>query len=474
MGDLMLDRYLYGNADRLSPEAPVPVLHFHHEVNALGGAGRVAAGIAALGGKVQVVGLIGRDSAGGEIRRQLLECHADVTGLIELAERPTISKVRLVGMAQHRHPQQMIRLDYEDAAAVDLAVENRVIDQLRALLANAEGLCIEDYDKGVVSENVCRHAIAIARKLRIPVLVDPGAIDDFGKYTGASALKPNRPETARASGLPVDEPSQYQGAAEWLLETLQLDAAIITLDKDGVYVAARDGTRQWVQSRQRQVYDVTGAGDTFLATLSMARATGAEWSDAAALANVAGGLECEKFGSIPITPGEIIGELVMESHGHLGKIRSREQLLVELGQHRAAGKKIVFTNGCFDLVHIGHVQYFKFARAQGDLLVVGVNTDDGIRRLKGPKRPIICQEDRLGVLEGLESIDYVVLFDQDTPLDLIEAIRPEVLVKGQDYTKDKVVGAEVVESYGGVVTLAPLAEGRSTSGVIQRIVEAYS
>ena len=473
LGDLMLDRYIYGNADRLSPEAPVPVLHYHHEQTALGGAGRVAAGISSLGGKCRMVSLVGDDMAGREVTKHLTDCGTDAAGVTALGTRPTISKVRMIGMAQHRHPQPMMRLDYEDATPIDSAMEARVLDLIERSLADADALCIEDYDKGLVTEGLCREAIARARKRGLPVLVDPGPIADFSKYTGASSLKPNRPETARATKLPVDTPQQYQAAAEWLLEHLLLDAAAITLDKDGVYLASRDGRRQWIRSRERKVYDVTGAGDMFLAALSLAKAGGMDWEQAATLANLAGGLECEKFGSVPITPGEMIQELLLQSHGHLGKVRTREQVLAELAQHRASGKKIVFTNGCFDLIHIGHVQYFKFARAQGDLLVVGVNTDDSIRRLKGPKRPIICEEDRIGVLEGLESIDYLVLFGEDTPRELIQAIRPDVLVKGADYTKDKVVGHEFVESYGGRIALAPLFEGRSTSNLIQRILEAY-
>ena len=473
LGDLMLDRYLYGNADRLSPEAPVPVLRFHHEESALGGAGRVAAGITALGGICRMVAILGEDPAGQEMSRQLEACHTDISQLITMPSRPSISKVRLIGMAQHRHPQPMMRVDYEDASPIDAATEARVIDHIEQLLGDADALCIEDYNKGLVTETVCREAIARARKRGLPVLVDPGPISDFSKYTGASVLKPNRPETALASKLPMDKPEDYQVAAEWLLENLKLEAATITLDRHGVFLASRDGKRQWIQSRERKVYDVTGAGDTFLATLALARASGSNWIEAATLANVAGGLECEKFGSIPITPGEIIQELMHESHRSMGKVRTVEQLLPELAQHRARGQRIVFTNGCFDLVHTGHVQYFRFARSQGDLLVVGINTDASIRRLKGPKRPILCQEDRMGVLEGLESIDYLVLFEHDTPLELIQAIRPDVLVKGQDYTKDKVVGADVVEGYGGTVALAPLAEGRSTSNLIQRIVEAY-
>lgn len=473
LGDLMLDRYVYGNAERLSPEAPVPVLNFHHEESSLGGAGRVAAGICSLGGICRMVSLVGDDEAGRYICRELANCGSDTTGIISLNTRPTISKVRLIGLAQHRHPQIMMRVDYEDASPIAADLEERALDLLERSLTDADALCIEDYNKGLVTPRVCQAAIKMARANGLPVLVDPGPIADFSKYRGASALKPNRPETARASGLPVDEPDQYQPAAEWLLHHLHLEAATITLDRHGVYLASADGKRQWIQSRERKVYDVTGAGDMFLATLSLAKAAGADWAEALTLANVAGGLECEKFGSVPITPDEMTRELMLEAHGHLGKIRTKEQLLPELAQHRSAGRKIVFTNGCFDLVHTGHVQYFKFARSQGDLLVVGVNTDDSIRRLKGPRRPIICQEDRLGVLEGLESIDYLVLFDEDTPMSLIEAIRPDVLVKGQDYNRSTVVGADLVESYGGQIALAPLAQGRSTSNLIERILKAY-
>ena len=473
LGDLMQDRYLYGNADRLSPEAPVPVLHFSSEQCALGGAGRVAAGITALGGKCVMVGLVGDDAVGREMRQGLIDCGCDAGGVISVSGRPSICKVRLIGLAQHRHPQPMLRLDYEDASPIDAQTEARVIDLIDKHLEGADALCIEDYNKGLVTDTVCREAIRRARERGLPVLVDPGPIENFSKYTGASSLKPNRPETARATGLKVDEPKDYQAAAEWLLENLKLEAATITLDRHGVYLAARDGTRQWIRSRERNVYDVTGAGDTFLATLTMARASGASWSQATTLANVAGGIECEKFGSIPVEPREIVQALLLESHGTLGKVRTAEQLQLEVAEHRAAGKKIVFTNGCFDLLHIGHVKYFKFARSQGDLLVVGVNTDNSIRRLKGPKRPIIEEEDRVGVLEGLESIDYLVLFDDDTPTKLLEMLRPDVLVKGQDYSKDRVVGGSFVESYGGTIALAPLAEGRSSTNLIQRVLEAY-
>src|SRR5687768_12547843 len=239
-------------------------------------------------------------------------------------------------------------------------------------------------------------------------------------------------------------------------------------------MAHAGGERRLLRTRARSVADVTGAGDMFLAMLSAARAAGAGWTDATALANVASGLEVERFGAQPVRPEEIVAELMNEMRDSAGKRRAVAELLPELARHRAAGERGVFTNGCFDLIHLGHVTYFRFAKQQGDLLVVGVNTDESIRRLKGEKRPIIALADRLGVLEELESIDYLVTFDEDTPLPLIEAIKPDVLVKGADYRKEQVVGWDIVEAAGGRVALAPLVDGRSTSNVIERIVSAYA
>jgi len=473
VGDLMLDRYLYGNAERLSPEAPVPVLHFQKEEVRLGGAGGVAANLAALGAKVRVVGAVGADDAGRALRQKLAECGASTDLLIETPDRPTVCKVRLVGLAQHRHPQQMMRLDYEERSPLSSDRSNAVIDAVSTALQEAGMLCIEDYNKGLLTEEVCQKIIKLARDRGIPVIVDPSSISDYRRYQGASALKLNRPETQKATGLPVRCLADYAPAAEHLIECVGLEAVIITLDKSGSYLATRQGERRWLQTRPRQVYDVTGAGDMVLAMLAMARVAGASWVEAVSLANVAGGLEVERFGSVPVAPSEIIRELLSEAHQHLGKQRSMEQLLTELQYHRASGKRVVFTNGCFDLIHLGHVKYFQFARKQGDLLVVGVNTDASIRRLKGEKRPIIHEHDRLSVLEELESIDYLVQFDGDTPLELIGQIKPDVLVKGADYRKEQVVGWDLVESYGGQVALAPLVDGRSTSAVIARILEAY-
>jgi len=473
VGDLMLDRYLFGNAERLSPEAPVPVLHYQREELRLGGAGGVAAMLARLGADVRVVGVVGCDEAGKHVREHLAACGASADALLECTDRPTVSKVRLVGLAQHRHPQQMIRLDFEDQRPLPPDLAGRVVERVEAELGRAEVLCVEDYNKGLLTPDVCRRLIELARGRGIPVLIDPANLPDYARYAGATALKLNRIETERATGLPCTNPEEYDAAGTWLLDRLGLEAVVVTLDKSGAYLATRDGERRWLKTKARQVYDVTGAGDMVLAMLAVARSAGADWPEAVALANVAGGLEVERFGSVAISREEVIQELLTEVHEHLGKERTLEQLLPELQRHRATGKRIVFTNGCFDLMHLGHVKYFRFAKAQGDLLVVGVNTDGSIRRLKGDKRPVTPEADRVGVLEEMQSIDYLVRFDEDTPMRLIEQIRPDVLVKGADYRKEQVVGWELVESYGGRIALAPLVDGRSTSAVIEKILDAY-
>jgi D-beta-D-heptose 7-phosphate kinase / D-beta-D-heptose 1-phosphate adenosyltransferase len=473
VGDFMLDKYVYGNANRLSPEAPVPVLHYDHEEVRLGGAGHVAADLAVLGCSVKIIGCCGDDEAALSMRKLLTEQGVDVSDLIPTPGRGTTSKTRLVGLAQQRSPQQMIRLDYEVTTPVSKDIGGQLVQAFTRAVANADVVCLEDYNKGVLAPAVCQAIIQTAKSRGKEVLIDPASIADYTKYNGATCLKLNRTETEKATGLPARSAEQYARAAKKLLDTLLLEAVVITLDKDGAYLATRNGTERRVATRARQVADVTGAGDMVLAALAASRAAGADWVDAVALSNVAGGLEVERFGAVPVKPDEIVLELISESHEHIGKERKLDALLKELAVHRAAGRRIVFTNGCFDLIHLGHVKYFQYARAQGDLLVVGVNTDASIQKLKGPKRPVVNESDRVGVLEELESIDYLIRFGEDTPIDLIRAIKPDVLVKGADYKKEQVVGWEVVEAAGGKVALAPLIDGRSTSNVIQRILEAY-
>jgi D-beta-D-heptose 7-phosphate kinase / D-beta-D-heptose 1-phosphate adenosyltransferase len=472
IGDFMLDRYLFGRTDRISPEAPVPVLHFSREEQRLGGAGFVLAALATLGAQVAAVGVLGSDAAAAEIKRQLAGFDADCSGLIESGARPTVSKVRLLGASQDRTPQQMIRLDFEQPGPCDQATCDRVLEAATLAVQSADIVCLEDYNKGVLTPQITREIIRLAAAVGKPVLIDPARLSDYSKYTGATALKLNRPEAEQATGLPLRSADQYDAAATKLLKSLALQAVIITLNEQGAYLATADGQRRLLSTRPRQVADATGAGDQVLATLCLATAAGASWADAVALANVASGIEVERLGCVPITRDEIVHDLLIEHHEQAGKERTLDALVNELARHRGMGKRIVFTNGCFDLIHLGHVKYFQFAKAQGDLLVVGVNTDASIRRLKDSKRPVINESDRIGILEEFQSIDYLVRFDDEDPLNLIHQIRPDVLVKGADYAKAQVVGWELVESYGGRVALAPLIDGRSTSAMIDRIVDA--
>ncbi|HEY0008013.1 MAG TPA: D-glycero-beta-D-manno-heptose 1-phosphate adenylyltransferase [Tepidisphaeraceae bacterium] len=473
-GDFMIDRYIFGDANRVSPEAPIPVLRFTREEARLGGAGFVLAGLATLGAKVSVLGICGDDSAGINLCEKISAYHADVAGLVKTPGRPTVEKVRLLGSSEDRTAQQMIRLDIENTTPIDVGVEERLLAAADQALAGAHVLCLEDYNKGVLTDSLCRKLIELARAKNIPVFVDPARLNDYSKYRGATMIKLNRPETERATGLPAKTEHQWHAAADKLLSELDLEAVVLTLNDRGCFLATRDGTRELLASRPRQVADATGAGDMVLTTLAMARASGASWHEAVELANVVGGLEVEKLGCVPITREQIIQDLLAEQRHQSGKERTLAALLEELQVHRRAGRRIVFTNGCFDLVHLGHVKYFQYAKAQGDLLVVGVNTDASIRRLKGDKRPVVQEDDRIGVLEELESIDYLIKFDSDTPIDLIKSVAPDVLVKGADYRKEQVVGWDFVESRGGCVALAPLIDGRSTSNVIRRIINAYS
>ena len=416
--------------------------------------------------------MIGADSAGVELRSRLVAAGADVNGLVTAADRPTVSKTRLLGSSEDRSPQQMIRLDVEQTQAVTGEIADQIIACASAAIADADLLCLEDYDKGVLGPAVCSRLIELAHAKGIPIFVDPARLNDYSKYAGATVLKLNRPEAEHhghagetTRGL---RPDRWQAA-----QFVRLDAIVMTLNEKGAFLATGDGESQLLSSRPRQVADATGAGRHGPGDALHGPRCRRSWADAVALGNVAAGLEVERLGCVPITQQEIIHDLMMEHYEQDGKERTMASLLPELYRHRASGRKIVFTNGCFDLIHLGHVKYFQFAKSQGDILVVGVNTDDSIRRLKGPKRPVVNELDRVGVLEELESIDYLVRFDEDTPENLIQSIKPDVLVKGEDYSKSQIVGADFVESYGGCVALAPLINGRSTSSVIQRILEAY-
>jgi D-beta-D-heptose 7-phosphate kinase/D-beta-D-heptose 1-phosphate adenosyltransferase len=470
VGDAMLDRYVWGDAARISQEAPVILLHADRREERLGGASSVATMLRALGARVLLAGVVGDDADGERIRRLVIDQGIDDEALVIDPSRPSTVKERYIGRAQHRHPQQMIRVDYEVRAPLSPGLEDDLGQAVLRQLPRADVVLVSDYDKGVCTPGLLAAVVAAAKARGVKVVADPIRGGDYRKYHGCSAITPNRLEAGLAAGRVLGTVGEALAAAALLRERLDLEAAIVTLDRDGMALARADGRRAHYPTRPRQVYDITGAGDMVMAVLGMALAAGADYEPAIRLANVAGGLEVEKIGVATVTRDEILRDLL---HGGAargaGKLLPLEQLARELDRRRAAGQRVAFTNGCFDVLHAGHVQYLHEARAQADLLVVGLNSDAGVRALKGPSRPVNPCEARALVLSALEAVHYLTVFDEPTPLGLIRALRPDVLVKGADYRRDEVVGADFVESYGGRVHLAALRAGCSTTRLLQRL-----
>jgi D-beta-D-heptose 7-phosphate kinase/D-beta-D-heptose 1-phosphate adenosyltransferase len=475
VGDFMLDVYIYGDAMRISPEAPVPVLKVTKNEYRCGGAGSVAADLAALGARPFCLGVIGDDQNSEILKKKLTEIGADITGLIKVSHHPTISKQRLIGLAQHLHRQQLIRMDYEPTEPLADELNEAILQIYKDKLAQTDIVCLQDYDKGLLSPALCQQMIQSAGQANKKVIVDPSLTSDYSKYLGATVITPNRKETSAAVGFEITNAETAAKAAEELAQKLKLQAVVITLDKEGAYLRTED-ISQIVPTRGRSVYDVTGAGDMVLATLAITLAAGCDYETAVQLSNIAGGIEVEKFGTATVTIEEITNEIVNQKRDIRGKVRSIELLLDELSQHRRGKKTIVFTNGCFDVIHRGHIEFLEFCKSQGDVLVLGLNSDSSVKTIKGPERPIYNEHDRAIVLAALEMVDYITFFDEPDPLNLIKKVKPDILIKGEDWAEKGVVGREFVESCGGRVVLAPLVEGKSSTITIKkmRALEAKS
>ncbi|MCC6660414.1 MAG: D-glycero-beta-D-manno-heptose 1-phosphate adenylyltransferase [Phycisphaerales bacterium] len=473
VGDFMLDQLQYGDADRLAPDAPVPVLHVRRTEDRPGGASNLAMDLAALRGRVLAFGATGADRDGERLRELLEAAGVTAGGLVADPDRPTTVKRSLIGLAQHRHPQKMFRVDLESREPLPGSVVRAVLDRFERALPGADVVCVEDYGKGVCAGPVCRAVIELARAAGKPVFVDPARIPDYSLYRGATAITPNRTEAELATGMTTDReqarPDHNAALARKLLGDLGLEAVILTLDRHGALLLARDGEPLAVPTTAREVYDVSGAGDMFLAGLTAARANGIDWLGAVRFANAAAGLEVELFGVEPIPLERVHREVLSQAGRISGKHRTLDQAVAQAAAIRHAGGKVVFTNGCFDILHPGHVSLLSKAAAMGDLLIVGLNSDASVRRLKGAGRPLNTQDDRAMVLGGQEGVGAIVIFDDDTPMRLLEALRPDVLVKGADYTRDRVVGAGFVEGYGGRVALVDLVDGKSTTRTIGRM-----
>ncbi|NOT00149.1 MAG: D-glycero-beta-D-manno-heptose 1-phosphate adenylyltransferase [Phycisphaerales bacterium] len=470
IGDLILDRYIFGDAERISPEAPVPVLRAIERQERVGGTGNVAACLAALGAKVHCIGAIGPDATGQQLVSLIEAAGADCGGCVVADDRQTTTKTRFVGLAQHRHRQQLMRLDEEYTAPLPKPAAAKLTATVLKAIPDCDVVCLEDYQKGVIDRSLMVAIVEAARAAGRPILVDPASHRPFETYRGATILTPNRTELSTAAGRAFDTPQSVLDHGPACLDEWGVDGLVVTLDRDGAVVVRRDADPVHLPTRPRAVYDNTGAGDAVLAALSAAIAVGADLENATRLANIAGGLEVEKFGCVPISADELLADLRLAGRRRNGKLLRVDDLTAELNLRRDRGEIVVFTNGVFDILHPGHVTYLAEAREQGSLLVVGLNADRSVRQQgKGDDRPINDEQFRATMLGALECVDYVVLFDEVDPLKLIDRVQPDVLVKGADWAGKGVVGRELVEKRGGRVSLVPVVEGYSTTSILQRI-----
>jgi D-beta-D-heptose 7-phosphate kinase/D-beta-D-heptose 1-phosphate adenosyltransferase len=468
VGDVMLDRYLWGDVERISPEAPIPILRVSRKEHRLGGAGSVATMLVALETDPLLAAVVGDDPEGRQVRELLREKGVNCCCLATDPTRVTTLKERLLGRAQQRHPHHMMRVDREDDAPIADALRDELLQSIEAQLAHADLVLISDYNKGVCAGQMIPRIIELARQAGIPVLADPIKGADYRRYRGCTCITPNRLEAGLAAGMKIVTPQDGLAAARRLLD-FGIETVLVTLDRDGIAWADQAGNARHFPCRPRQVCDITGAGDMVLSTLGYCLAAGADFPTAIELANVAGGLEVERLGVVPLTRQELAAELAHSGGAANAKILPLEPLVAELARQRQAGRRIAMTNGCYDLLHPGHVASLQAARKQGDLLVVGVNSDRSVREIKGPERPLIDEQGRAAMLAALACVDYVVIFDEASVAPLVERIRPDVLVKASQYTVEEVVGHEIVAGYGGQIACVPMKSGYSTTGLIERI-----
>lgn len=469
IGDLMVDKYLFGEASRISPEAPVIVLDAAETEFVAGGAAGVATFLQSFGAKVSVAGVVGSDAMGQTLIERLNAQGINCKAVMPDENRVTTTKERFLGTQEQRQPRQILRVDHETRTPISEAIADRILSFVAAHIDTTDLLLVADYAKGVCTESLVQRLVHLARANGIPLLVDPGRGVPSNRYTGAWLLKPNRTEASAMTGRPIQCVEEAKEAAIAIMSQVKVDHLIITLDADGAVFAARDEVPQHVPTGVRQVADITGAGDMFLAALALALGNGLDRSKAVEIANYAAGLEVERIGSCPISLEALVRSFEPGSLSSGSKLVSRESLVRIRDSCRQSGKRIVFTNGCFDLLHVGHVACLEEARKLGDILVVGLNSDAGVRGLKGCERPIVTQSERVRMLTALSCVSYVVLFDEDTPCSLLKLLRPDVLVKGGSYRPHEVVGHEIVEQYGGRVELMKPIPGISTSQLIERI-----
>ena len=461
MGDVMVDSYIWGDVERISPEAPVPVVRTTFRGEQPGGAGNVALNVVGLGANATLLGFCGFDNEGSSLVAMLNRAGVK-SEIVRVPGHPTTSKLRvIVGK------QQMLRLDTEQVDGYPSDVYVELLERFNDSLAVADAVILSDYAKGVLSYELCRKAIQVCRHRGVPVLVDPKQ-RDFTRYRGATTICPNLSELSVATGISTKALDELLAAAQNLVENLDLDYMAATMSEKGIALLRR-ASRFIAPAAARQVFDVSGAGDTVIATMALALASGLEMEIAIQLANVAAGIAVSKVGTVPVNCEELLMSLMPQIELQAQeKVLSLDTLRARAAAWRSAGERVVFTNGCFDLLHIGHITLLEDARREGDRLIVAINSDASVQSLKGPTRPIVGERERARILAALAAVDAVVVFDEPTPLQLIESLRPDVIVKGGDYREETVVGAKEVRSWGGRVKIVPTVEGFSTTKMIAK------
>lgn len=463
IGDLMMDRYCFGQVKRISPEAPVPVFLKDKEDDVPGGAANVAMNLLFAGQEVILMSVLGDDEYGWKLHKLLRKEGCECRGIVHSKTRCTSIKTRL--MAQNN--QQMIRIDEETVSEINTEEEKILLKNLMNESNKIDAIVLSDYLKGVLTKSLCRKVINIAKEYKIPVFVDIKDVNTE-KYNGATVLKPNQSELFATTGMPVSSNEEILNAANVLREKCGSEYVLVTLGSKGM-VLVGDSLVQWIPSFEHEVYDVSGAGDTVISYLVAGYVNDMDMVNAALIANCAAGIKVTKLGTAPVGLDELskVWNKDNNIYGITKKVLTIEEMKVVL--KNKGNKKVVFTNGCFDILHLGHVGYLRKAASLGDILIIGLNSDDSVKRLKGESRPLNCEFDRAEILSALEFVDYVVVFDDDTPIKLIETIVPDILVKGADYKKEDVVGASIVEMNGGRVELIPFLENHSTTTLVQKM-----
>ncbi len=458
IGDLMIDHYLWGSCERISPEAPVQVVDIAKETTVLGGAGNVINNLNALGTEVSVASVIGDDSNGIELKTMLSSINVDTANLIVQQGRKTSKKSRIIAVSQ-----QILRYDKESKNDIDTASVEKILDSISGNISSYDAVILSDYGKGILTPQLCQGVISLAKKNGVKTLVDPKG-SDFSKYRGAYLLTPNKKEAILATNIDINDETTLKDALQRLKSEVDLDVSLITLSEDGI--AIYEDELKIFPTVAKEVFDVTGAGDTVIASIAFALSAGKSIEETAAFSNLAAGVVVGKIGSATVSIDEIEEyEATLHKSTSDAHIKNFEDIEQIVKRYRKSGKKVVFTNGCFDILHVGHVKYLQEAKSFGDVLIVGLNSDESVSRLKGPSRPVNIAGDRAYILAALEAVDFVVPFEEDTPYSLIKMIQPDTLVKGGDYEGKEVVGTE----FSGELKLVDFVDGKSTTKTIQKI-----